>query len=57
MTAIAILGAWPSTIDWVAITLISIGVYAVSLRESHHARTDARNYSWMNGGVCRVSCR
>jgi drug/metabolite transporter (DMT)-like permease len=28
--AIPILGEWPSTIDWIAIALISIGVYVVS---------------------------
>jgi drug/metabolite transporter (DMT)-like permease len=27
---IPVLGEWPSPIDWVAIVLISIGVYAVS---------------------------
>src|SRR6185295_17471132 len=28
--AIPILGEWPSAIDWIAIALISIGVYVVS---------------------------
>jgi drug/metabolite transporter (DMT)-like permease len=28
--AIPILGQWPTALDWIAITLISIGVYAVS---------------------------
>jgi drug/metabolite transporter (DMT)-like permease len=28
--AIPILGEWPSAIDWIAIALISIGVYFVS---------------------------
>jgi drug/metabolite transporter (DMT)-like permease len=28
--AIPILGEWPTLIDWVAIMLISIGVYVVS---------------------------
>jgi drug/metabolite transporter (DMT)-like permease len=30
LMAIPILGEWPSAIDWIAITLISIGVYVVS---------------------------
>jgi len=30
LMAIPILGAWPSAIDWIAITLISIGVYVIS---------------------------
>jgi drug/metabolite transporter (DMT)-like permease len=30
LMGIPLLGEWPSPIDWVAITLISIGVYAVS---------------------------
>ena len=30
LMAIPILGEWPSAIDWMAIILISIGVYAVS---------------------------
>jgi drug/metabolite transporter (DMT)-like permease len=30
LLAIPILGEWPSAVDWVAITLISIGVYIVS---------------------------
>jgi len=30
LMAIPILGEWPSTIDWIAIAMISIGVYAVS---------------------------
>jgi drug/metabolite transporter (DMT)-like permease len=28
--AIPILGEWPSAIEWIAIALISIGVYVVS---------------------------
>jgi drug/metabolite transporter (DMT)-like permease len=32
LLAIPILGEWPSVIDWIAITLISIGVYVVSGR-------------------------
>jgi drug/metabolite transporter (DMT)-like permease len=30
LMAIPILGEWPSTVDWVAIALISVGVYVVS---------------------------
>ena len=30
LLAIPVLGEWPSTIDWIAITLISLGVYLVS---------------------------
>jgi drug/metabolite transporter (DMT)-like permease len=30
LMAIPILGQWPTALDWIAITLISIGVYAVS---------------------------
>jgi drug/metabolite transporter (DMT)-like permease len=30
LLAIPVLGEWPSTIDWIAITLISFGVYLVS---------------------------
>ncbi len=30
LMAIPILGEWPSTLDWMAIVLISIGVYIVS---------------------------
>jgi drug/metabolite transporter (DMT)-like permease len=30
LMAIPILGEWPSAIDWIAIALISIGVYVVS---------------------------
>jgi len=30
LMGIPILGEWPSAIDWVAIAMISIGVYAVS---------------------------
>jgi multidrug transporter EmrE-like cation transporter len=30
LMAIPILGEWPSAIDWIAITLISIGVYVIS---------------------------
>jgi len=30
LLAIPVLGEWPSAIDWMAIALISIGVYAVS---------------------------
>jgi drug/metabolite transporter (DMT)-like permease len=30
LMAIPILGEWPSAIDWMAIVLISIGVYIVS---------------------------
>jgi drug/metabolite transporter (DMT)-like permease len=30
LMAIPVLGEWPSAIDWIAITLISIGVYVVS---------------------------
>jgi drug/metabolite transporter (DMT)-like permease len=30
LMAIPILGEWPLAIDWIAITLISIGVYVVS---------------------------
>jgi drug/metabolite transporter (DMT)-like permease len=30
LLAIPVLGEWPSAIDWIAITMISIGVYAVS---------------------------
>ena len=28
--AIPILGEWPSTMDWIAIAAISVGVYVVS---------------------------
>jgi drug/metabolite transporter (DMT)-like permease len=30
LMAIPILGEWPSSVDWTAITLISVGVYLVS---------------------------
>ena len=30
LTAIAILGEWPSALDWLAIVVISLGVYVVS---------------------------
>ena len=30
LMAIPILGEWPSSVDWVAIALISVGVYVVS---------------------------
>jgi drug/metabolite transporter (DMT)-like permease len=30
LMGIPVLGEWPTAIDWVAIALISIGVYAVS---------------------------
>jgi drug/metabolite transporter (DMT)-like permease len=36
LMAIPILGEWPSALDWLALVVISLGVYVVSARETDH---------------------
>jgi drug/metabolite transporter (DMT)-like permease len=49
--AIPILGEWPSAIDWIAIALISIGVYVVSSGSAPERRACVARFRNVRGEV------
>jgi drug/metabolite transporter (DMT)-like permease len=46
LLGIPVLGEWPSAIDWIAITLISVGVYLVSGGPLFSGMTRSQAIAW-----------